>query len=239
MANTTFRAACERVLRLSGRNPFTDDAEFNAGNIDAEKAALKEFFSIANQRYGRVMRNRLMAREFSLSLVDNDNDYDLDATVSVDRLVPKSWYCTTAGSSGALTYYPGGYYQWKRDFPEGQTEEGAPRYWFYYPSTANNPDRIGFSPPPDGSYTVKYSAYLKPVLLTSATDLLIWPPEIEDGVVLAALTFLQMYQAEGKNPDIEKLLEPIFSEIKQVFNGPLDEIKYFDIGFHIDGFGIF
>lgn len=238
MANTTYRAACERVLRLLGRNPFASNTEFDSGNIDSEKAALKEFFSIANQRIGRLHRPRFLLREFSLTLADGDNDYDIDTSTNVERLVPDSFYITTANEGGPITFYPGGYLGWKKDFPEGDETEDKPRFWFHLPSTSSNANHIGFSPPPDATYAVKYSAYLKPTMLTSATQEILWPAEYEDGLILAAASYLTILQAEGKHPDFDKLLDPLLSEIAQHTVGPLDDVQTFNVGVEIDPYGM-
>lgn len=239
MANTTFRAACERVLTLSGRAPFASDSEFNGSVIDSEKAALKEFFRIANQMYGRTQRGRSLRREFYLDTANNDNDYPLDTKTSVDRLVPKSWYISTTDKGGPLAYYPGGYYQWKRDYPEGESLKGRPRYWFDLPATDTDTEHVGFSPPPDAVYRVYYSGYLRPIPLGVATDELIFPKEFEDGIILAALSFLALFQAEGKHPDIQAMLEPVFASIEQNNMGALDEIHGWDLGIQIDAFGAY
>lgn len=233
MANTTYRQICERVLVLMGRNRFASDSEFNNGNIDSEKAALKEFISIANQRIGRLHRPRFLLREFTFNTADGDNSYDIDSSTNVERLSPDSFYISTAGKSRELTYYQGGYKQWKRDYPEGEPTEGVPRFWFALPATASSPNAIGFSPPPDGTYAVNYSAYLKPLMLTTASQEIIWPPDHEEALVIAGAAYLAILQSEGKSIDFDKILEPLLSELSQQTIGPLDEVHTYNLGLEI------
>lgn len=239
MANSTFRQLCERVLKLTGRNVFASDSEFNNGNIDAEKATLKELMSLANQRYVRTQRGRALRREFTFNTADGDNSYPLNPATSIARLVPKSWYITTAGSGRALKYFPGGYYAYKAKYPEGEDTEGVPVYWFDMPPTDASENEVGFSPPPDGVYAVKYSGYLRPIPLTQASDVVVFPVEFEDGLVTAAAALLTLMQGEGKYPDLAVMLDPIFAEIEQNDIGPLDEQLGCDLGISIDAYGIY
>ncbi len=237
MANSTYREACNRVAALHGQLTCADNTTFDGTVLDKIYVQIKQFFWLANQMYGRAVRTRFLIREFYLDITDAANSYTVNATTSPDRLVPDTWYISTSGYGKRLRAYPGGYAAWKRTYPEGETVEGIPDYFVILPQTGDDVERVAFSPPADRNLRVYYSGYLKPVPLAAAADLIIWPKDFEDAIMLGCGQFVEFASAEGKMPDIASFIEPAMSLVEASSQGPEEDTKMFDLGIEIDIYG--
>ena len=236
MANSTYREIVNRVASLHGKSSVATDGEFDSGALENIYAQIKGFFSLANQMYGRTVRTRFLMREYTLPITSASNKYEVHTSTSPDRLVPESLYITTTGEGKPLIFYPGGYRRWKMTYPEGETVKGTPEYFFIYPQTGDEKEYIGFSPPASKDFSVNYSGYLRPVPLNAAADLIMWPKEFEDVIILACSQFVEYVLAEGKMGDIIGFIEPAISAVEQLTMGPVEDVQMQESGMSIDAY---
>lgn len=230
MANSTYRSIVNRILQQAGQATIDSDNTFNDNTLlDKAQVQAKVFTDLINRRMVSSLRARFLRRQFTITTSSSSNSSSVDSTVAPEKIISGSMFITTSGyGRGPLEYLP--YDTWLSWFPEGETVKGIPKYWLLLPPDGTNTDHIAFSPPPNGTYSIKYEAYLKPVALSAASDTIAWPVEHEHVLIVAGQTFLEMALSEGKMQDIGQFMEPFISEMKQLTLGPDDETPKVDIG---------
>lgn len=235
MANSTYRATVNKILVLAGQAEISTDNAFNSDSgLGKPELQAKRFVDKVNRRLTRKARPRFNAREYTITTADGTNAYNLDTAISPEQLIQDSWYISTSGYGRTLTNLP--YLDWRRRYPEGETTEGVPERWILLPFNGTN-ERVAFSPVPNGTYAVKHMAYQDPVALSSASDVIVWPPALEDLIWDYGWMYLELVLAEGKTAEVEALMDNLYDEIKQFTEGPEEEVKKLDLGISINPLG--
>lgn len=233
MANSTWLQATNRILAHAGQDEIADATTFNdKTKLDKPQYQAKLFTDFASRHIVTSGEFRFLQREFSLSLVDNDQTKPLATNSSAERIIQKTWRVTTAGKGRILRERR--YIDQITMFPEGETSKGTPDFYYLLPPDSNGADYVGFSPIPNASINIKYLGYLKAIPLALATDAIQWPDQYEDRLWVAGQTFLEMVLAEGKMPDIGQFLEPYISELRQISGTPASEMPTTDLGIGFD-----
>lgn len=233
MANSTYINTVNRVLKHSGQQPIADNTTFNDDTLLTKvQLQAKLFVDRANRRLIRTNRKRLSLRKYTMSLSSGTNSYALNAGTTIENLKQGSWFITTAGYGRQLEYIP--YDTWLTWYPEGESTEGIPEYWFDLPPDGTG-DKVGFSPPPSASLTVQYEGYQDVSPLTSATDTIEFTSQNEDILWDFAAFYLETQLAEGKAIDIAPFLDGLFSELRQLTLGARDKPPAVKLGMKLRG----
>lgn len=238
MGFSTFRATVDRCLRRTGQAIWVGDTEFNANNGEEIQVQAKDIVDEVNRRFLRLSRGRFLRREGTITTNSSVNKYDGVADANAERYKEGSWRITAPAASafGPITYKD--FIEWTTENPNGEAK-GTPREWFLYTRTSTDKDEIGFSPPPDGVYTIKYDYYLGPQVLSQASDTLLWPNNVEDLLWTAARYEIEAVLAEGKSMEIAGRIDELFSEVAKLTREPTDAPSVVDLGLEISPFGGF
>lgn len=227
MANSTLRAAVNRVLLMKRLIAVDDDDVFNDDSqLGSDVVALKVFFDLANRLLITRMNERFLEREFQLNLVLGTNTYDLDAGISSESLTYHSFINTTTGSARPILGWQGGYASFKEAYPDETTiSSAAPQLWVLYPITAGAAGpthKVRFYPNPDANYNIVYRAKLNMVPLLLAADVLLFPPEYEHVLWMYGKALLEAEMGAGGEDVTFELASKAVEAVKEWASGPLE-----------------
>lgn len=228
MTNSTYLATVNRILEHAGQTPFADATAFNSGTPEKIQLQAKRFVDRVNRMLLRKTRPRFSRREFTISATSASNAYSLDATTAPEYLIEHSWYIATTGYGARLEHKD--YDYWKDEYPESETTQGIPTHWIMLPFNGTA-DRVAFSPPASTNLSIKYSGYLIPVVLSAATDVIVWPVELEDIIWDYGWQYVETVLAEGKAQDVQALMSNLYEEIAQFTRGPSEATPTLKMGF--------
>ncbi len=216
---STYYAMVNRLLRLVGEREYASTSVFDSSTADDHQKVqmqAKEWFSLFHQWVMVTPRCRFFLRDYTLTTASADNDYDINAATNAERILEDSMYIYGPAGSGYGPIQFMDLYEYRMQHPENDAAEGAPRRYFHHLRSApSSVDRIGFSPPPDGVYNIRYSAFIKPYKLTTNSTEICVPEEWEHVLFFGDAMFVEIVKAEGKAPDYAAFLDAVRTEMEQ------------------------
>ncbi len=212
----TFLAAVNDLADLVGERRIADGTEF-AAEATLPKVLLqaKKWYAL-NHTWAMVTpRARFLLRDYTITTSNGVNSYNLNAATNYERVLEDSMFNTTSGAEfGPIQYVD--LMEYRTQFPRDNEAVGRPtRYFHKHRTAAVGPDAIGFSAPPDATYTIQYSAFLKPYQLSAATDQICVDAEWEHIFLLGATVFLEILKSEGKGGDFQGYAQQMKDEFEQ------------------------
>lgn len=225
------------MLALAGQSQIADASAFNSDTtLEKIQYQGKYLYKDAHNEVWRTFRPRWTLREYSLSLTDASNAYDVDAATAPEYFVPNGMRLSgPAGKTNPYLPYVD-YAEYVQEFPALDEVAGQPTRWFIKPRTDNSSaDKLAFSPPPDSNYTAKFLAYLKPTELSQATSVVFLPYEYCDIIRAKGKVYLEICLSEGKAPSWAQFVEELITTCKAITLGPAEQRPRFNTNFRIEG----
>lgn len=235
MANSTVYAVTNRILEFAGDQPISSTSDFDAEtNLSRNQLMAKRFVDKVNRRLGRTSRLRQQKRVATLSLTDASNEYTLPSGVFVEDIVAKSVRCITADKGyGPLRYMT--YSQWMNKFPNGETSQGLPMFYFDYPPDGTGVDSLGFSAPANQDLTIQYEYYVVPGSTSTHTDTIFLNTRCEDILWDYGSRWLELVMSQGKSGEYAAVVDALIDELRQWDFGSAEKQAGIDLGFKICG----
>lgn len=215
---STFYTMVNRLLTLLGERVYSSTSDFDSTDLSLhEKVQIqaKDWFGLYHQMAMTTPRARFLLRDYTFNTASADNSYDLSAATNYERILEDSMFITTTGSEyGPMQQLD--LWEYRRRYPANDESEGQPvTYYHLLRTAAVGPDAIAFSPPPDGIYAIRYSAFLKPYRLKLAADQICVDEEWDHIFLLGTAVFVEIMKAEGKAPDFASFSERLSTEFEQ------------------------
>lgn len=235
MANSTAYAVTNRILEFAGDQTISSTSDFtNETNLSRTQLMAKRFVDKVNRRLGRTSRLRQQRRKATLSLTSSGNSYALPSGVFVEDIVARSVRCITSNKGyGPLAYMT--YDEFMNKFPNGQTVQGLPQYYFDYPPDGTGTDYLGFSPAADQNLSMQYEYFLVPGTISAHTDLVFLNPRFEDVLWDYGSRWLELVLSQGKTAEYAAVVNDLIEELRQWDYGSDERQMGIDMGFKLCG----
>lgn len=234
MANSTWIQATNSVLNLAQLPICQSEAAFNAGQLPKYQNAAKYKVDFAHRHLTLRVRTAFDNCRFQLPIQAGTTDYVLDTGINAESIKYHSWYNITAGSAYAQHLQFMLYEDYMDMWPDQtQVQQQPPCYVVQlpydrsldYPVGAFAPmPRVRIYPIPDDSYILEYQAALSAAPLTVATSQILWTQDYEHGLWAWAWNFLEVDLAEGREVQLEAMVDQVVTRIK-LASQPAEEVR--------------
>lgn len=231
MANSTYYQTVNTCLRRAGQAEIASTSVFDSGTLSKIQRQAKQFVDEANRWLMLDTPAQFLLRDGSCT-IDNgsggapsvsNNNTGFSIGCFNEQVIPKSVFITTSSKGRELQ--PMDFIQWRRMDPDGHTATGTPTHYVQIPqsSVGQTADKWSFYPVPAAVLTVKFNYYSDPLILTTSTDTIVWPPRLEAILWDMAGAYLEIVLGEGKVPEFGSFIMPHLTKIRQMTLG-LDAI---------------
>jgi hypothetical protein len=225
MANHTWMEATNEVLELSQIDPIASADDFNnpTGALNKPQRGARAFIRLAHSHLSVRAYKHFATRRMELLISSSSGSvYPLDTGMNPEHIRPERFFNITTGTAAAknqeLAYYE--YARFMRDYPDPSLiTSSSPEAWILLPveRTDESPiHKVRIFPNPDQDYKLEYQAALNAPPLTTATSVLLWPPEYEHVLWEFAWDLLERGLGEGKEGSIAGLAAQAANEVKLV-----------------------
>ena len=232
MANSTWRAATNDVLRLARLRTIASDAEFNDDTkLEEWQSAAKYYVRLAHYHLTLKAVKHFAERRLQLPVTSGEGVYPLDTGLNPAALAFRSFFNVTTSSSqnGELAPWhydgPGGFLSAHPDTAD--IPSGAPSRWILLPieRTDTSPVwKVRIYPTPDATYQLQYRAKLNAYPLTQASDIVLWPAEYEFALWEFSWATLESGLGEGKEGLIAQMAKDAVDRV-QLMDGAPDDLR--------------
>lgn len=217
LAHKTFKEVHDRVCDLLGLLPCSE-SDFNQDNIDRPQIKLKRFISLFQQQAMRMMSKQFNTLTFEINTAEGQDTYPVDDLTCIECIKYHSVRNITSGIPLLFMSFE----EFRDMYPGGTPDtQGQPTIWVPKYGTAADgadiPNRILFSPIPDGIYTIEYAAQLIAFEITNASDKIVLPPQWEDLIIMGAY---DMYKQNIGQGNWMGYIMQVLSQVFAVSSGP-------------------